>query len=119
MLIALQKLDLESGAANSCPPCKNKAIHLVPCGILPVLVFLCLGSVLEGLLTGGNALRRSSLLTNQHHLQLGTLFLRIEAFKFLLEGLTGSLGLFELLCGSLLALLFVLQIPTQLVNLHL
>jgi hypothetical protein len=119
MLIALQKLDLEASAANSCPPCKIKAIHLVPCGILPVLVFLCLGSVLEGLSTGSNALRRSSLLMNQHHLQLGTVFLRIEVFEFLLEGLTGSLGLFELLRSSLLALLFVLQIPTQLVNLHL
>ena len=119
MLIALQKLDLEAGAANSCPPCKKQAIHLVPCGILPVLVFLCLGSVIKGLSTGSNVLRCSSLLTNQHHLQLGTVLLCIKAFGFLLEGLTGFLGLFELLRSSLLALLFVFQIPTQLINLHL
>jgi hypothetical protein len=120
MLIAFQKLDLEAGATSSCPPCEDKAIRLVRYGILPVLKFLCLGSVIEGLSTGSNALRHSSLLINQqHHLQLGTVFLCIKAFEFLLEGLTGFLGLFELLRSSLLALLFIIQIPTQLVNLHL
>jgi hypothetical protein len=85
MLIGLQKLEVEAFAADSYPPCKDHAIHLVQDGCLPVLVILCLGIVLESLLASSNALCHSSLLSNQHHLHVGLLFLCIEATKFLLE----------------------------------